>query len=897
VPGLGTSFGRGGATTFQQDLQNADCIVIMGSNMAENHPVGFQWVIEARERGAKVIHVDPRFTRTSAMATKHVGIRAGSDIAFLGGIANYILQHDRYFKEYVERYTNAPVIVHEEFVDTEDLDGLFSGWDPEEGEYDPQTWMYEGMEVHGAAGQREEGFDATKGEQSGHGGHGGGLHHGEPPAEDETMQHPRCVLQLLKKHYRRYTPEFVADTCGCSVDDFVEVCETLIANSGRERTSAFCYAVGWTQHTVGVQMIRSAAVVQQLLGNIGRPGGGILALRGHASIQGSTDIPTLYNILPGYLPMPHTESYGDLDTYIDANTSPTGWWGHFRAYFVSLMKAYFGEHANADNEFLFQSLPRIDDDNSAYFSVRQMLEGKLKGYIIAGENPAVGHANGKAHRLGLSRLEWLVVRDVVEIESAAFWYDSPEVESGELAPEGIATEVFFLPAAAHTEKDGSFTNTQRLLQWHRQAVEPKGDCRSELWFYFHLGRLIKQKLSESEEERDKLIKALRWEYPTHSALQEPDAEAVLQEISGREIESGRFVSGYPELKDDGSTLCGCWIYSGCFKDGINQTARKKPHWEQDSYVAPEWAWSWPANRRLIYNRASADPDGNPWSERKRYVWWDGGEAKWTGLDVPDFEEDKEPGYVPPDDAEAEDAIAGDHPFIMQADGRSWLYVPQGLEDGPLPTHYEPHESPFDNPLYSQRANPRRQQNKDLAEDPYNPVADEPGSEIYPYVVTTYRLTEHHTAGGMTRSVPYLAELQPEMFCEVHPDLAREVGLEHGDWATIYTSRSAIEARVLVTERIRPLRMKDGRTVHQVGLPYHWGKRGLVTGDSANDLSHMALDPNVHIQEVKAFTCGIRPGRRPRGPELPRFVAELREQADSRREQEPRVEPEEARKTT
>jgi len=897
VPGLGTSFGRGGATTFQQDLQNADCIVIMGSNMAENHPVGFQWVLEARERGAKVIHVDPRFTRTSAMATKHVGIRAGSDIAFLGGVANYILQNDLYFKEYVEHYTNAPVIVDEQFADTEDLDGLFSGWDPEQGEYDVQTWMYEGMELHGAAGQREEGFDATKGEQSGHGGHGGGLHHGEPPAEDETMQHPRCILQLLKKHYARYTPEFVADTCGCSVDDFVEVCETLIANSGRERTSAFCYAVGWTQHTVGVQMIRSAAVVQQLLGNIGRPGGGILALRGHASIQGSTDIPTLYNILPGYLPMPHTESYGDLDNYIDANTSPTGWWGHFRAYFVSLMKAYFGENANADNDFLFESLPRIDDDNSAYFTVQQMLEGKVKGYIIAGENPAVGHANGRAHRLGLAKLDWLVVRDIVEIESAAFWYDSPEVESGELAPEGIATEVFFMPAAAHTEKDGSFTNTQRLLQWHWQAVEPKEDCRSELWFYFHLGRLIKQKLEDSEEKRDDLIKALRWEYPTHSGIREPDAEAVLQEVNGWEIASGKFLSGYPELKDDGSTVCGCWIYCGCFKDGINQTARKKPHWEQDSYVAPEWAWAWPANRRLLYNRASADPDGNPWSERKRYVWWDAGEGKWTGDDVPDFEEDKEPGYVPPDDAEAEDAIAGDHPFIMQADGRSWLYVPQGLEDGPLPTHYEPHESPFDNPLYSQRANPRRQQNKDLAEDPYNPVADEPGADVYPYVVTTYRLTEHHTAGGMTRTVPYLAELQPAMFCEVHPDLAREVGLEHGGWATIYTSRSAIEARVLVTDRVRPLKMKDGRTVHQVGLPYHWGKRGLVTGDSANDLSHMALDPNVHIQEVKAFTCGIRPGRRPRGPELPKFVAELREQAHSRREQDPRVEPEEARKTT
>jgi formate dehydrogenase major subunit len=897
VPGLGTSFGRGGATTFQQDLQYADCIVIMGSNMAENHPVGFQWVMEARERGAKVIHVDPRFTRTSAMATKHVGIRAGSDIAFLGGIVNYILERDLYFREYVEHYTNAPVIIDEGFADTEDLDGLFSGWDPEAAEYNIESWMYEGMEVHGSGGESEQGFKPTKGEASGHGGHGGALRHGEPPSEDETMQHPRCVLQLLKKHYARYTPELVADTCGCSVEDFIEVCETLVANSGRERTSAFCYAVGWTQHTVGVQMIRACAVIQQLLGNIGRPGGGILALRGHASIQGSTDIPTLYNILPGYIPMPHTESYGDLGNYIEANTSPTGWWGHFRAYFVSLMKAYFGENAHADNDFLFKSLPRIDDDNSAYWTVEQMLAGKVKGYIIAGENPAVGHANGKAHRLGLARLEWLVVRDIVEIESAAFWYDSPEVESGELKPEEIATEVFFLPAAAHTEKDGSFTNTQRLLQWHWQAVEPKEDCRSDLWFYFHLGRRIKQKLEDSEEARDKLIKALRWEYPTHSAIQEPDAEAVLQEVNGWEIATGKFHSGYPELKDDGSTLCGCWIYCGCFKDGINQTARKKPHWEQDSYVAPEWAWAWPANRRIIYNRASADPDGNPWSERKRYVWWDGGEEKWTGLDVPDFEEDKKPGYVPPDGAKAEEAIAGDAPFIMQADGRAWLYVPQGLEDGPLPTHYEPHESPFDNPLYSQRANPRRQQNQDLAEDPYNPVADEPGADVYPYVVTTYRLTEHHTAGGMTRTVPYLAELQPEMFCEVHPDLAREVGLEHGGWATIYTSRSAIEARVLVTERMRPARKKDGRTVHQVGLPYHWGGRGLVTGDSANDLAHMALDPNVHIQEVKAFTCGIRPGRRPRGPALPRFVAELREQAHSRREQDPRIEPEEARKTS
>jgi formate dehydrogenase major subunit len=863
----------------------------MGSNFAENHPVGFQWVMEARERGAEVIHIDPRFTRTSAMATKWVGLRAGADIAFLGGVVNYILQNDLWFDEYVKHYTNAPVIIEDTFADTEELDGLFSGWDPEKGKYDTSTWMYEGMETHGAAGNREEGFSPS-GHQAGHGGAGGGLRHGEPPSEDPDLNHPRCVFQILKRHYQRYTPEFVAETCGCSVEDFIYVCEALVRNSGRERTSAFCYAVGWTQHTVGVQYIRTAAIIQQLLGNIGRPGGGILALRGHASIQGSTDIPTLFDILPGYLSMPHTKTYGDFDNFMQANTAPTGWWGHFRSYWVSLMKAYFGENANADNEWLFKKLPRIDDDNSAYWTLEQMLEGTVKGYIIAGENPAVGNANGKAHRLALAKLDWLVVRDLVEIETASFWYDSPEIETGELRTEQIPTEIFFLPAAAHVEKDGSFTNTQRLLQWHWQATEPKDDCRSDLWFYFHLGRRIKQKLEDSKDTRDELIKALRWEYPTHSQIQEPDAEAVLAEVNGWEIESGKFLSSYKELKDDGSTVCGCWIYSGVYADGINQAARKKPHWEQ-SYVAAEWAWAWPANRRIIYNRASADPDGNPWSERKKYIWWNG--LKWDGEDVPDFDEKKSPNYVPPDGAKAEEAIAGDHPFIMQSDGRSWLYVPQGLEDGPLPAHYEPHESPFDNRLYAQRANPRRQRHKDAEWDPYNPVDGEGGAELYPHVFTTYRLTEHHTAGGMTRSVPYLAELQPAMFCEVSPELAREAGLEHGGWATIYTARSAIEARVLVTRRMKPLRV-NGRETHQIGLPYHWGARLLTSGDSANDLMHAALDPNVHIMETKAATCGIRPGRRPRGKKLTEFVAEMREQAHSRRAQEPRVDPAEVRET-
>jgi formate dehydrogenase major subunit len=883
---LGTSFGRGGATDYQQDLMNSDCIVVMGSNMAENHPVGFQWVLEARERGAEVIHVDPRFTRTSAMATKFVGIRAGTDIAFLGGIVNYILEHDAWFDDYVRTYTNAPVIIDERYVDAEDADGLFSGWDPEKRKYSNETWQYAGMEAKASAAE------PPKGEQSGHGGHGGGLSHGEPPEEDETLQHPNCVFQILRRHYERYTPELVAETCGCSTEDFLYVARKLCENSGRERTSAFAYAVGWTQHTFGVQLIRAACVIQLLLGNIGRPGGGIMALRGHASIQGSTDIPTLYNILPGYLQMKHTDDAKTLRDYIEENRSPGGWWGKLDTYIVSLLKAWWGPNATEENDFCFDYLPRIDDDNSNYWTVQQMLKGRVKGYIVAGENPAVGSSNGRANRLALAKLDWLVVRDLVEIESAAFWYDSPEVETAELRPEQIPTEVFFMPAASHVEKDGSFTNTQRLLQWHFKAVEPKQDCRSELWFYYHLGRKIREKLQESELERDKPLLELQWHYPTSGQIEEPSAEAVLAEINGRDA-TGQALAGYKVLRADGSTSCGCWIYCGVFGDDENKAARKKPHWEQN-YTALEWAWAWPANRRLLYNRASADPDGQPWSERKKLVWWDGEQKKWTGADTPDFDEEKPPDYTPGDDAEGPDAIRGNHPFIMQADGRGWLFVPQGLQDGPLPTYYEPHESPFDNPLYSQRANPARQLTE-IDENPYNPVDGEPGADEYPYVLMTYRLTEHHTAGGMTRFTPYLSELQPAMFVEVHPELARERGLTHGGWATISTARTAIEARVLVTDRVRPVRV-NGRVTHQVGLPYHWGSRGLTTGGSANDLLHLALDPNVHIMETKGLTCDIRPGRRPRGRALADFVARKREAALGARAGAERVEPASERKT-
>jgi formate dehydrogenase major subunit len=825
--------------------------------------------MEAKARGAKIIHIDPRLTRTGAVADLHVPLRAGSDIAFLGGIINYIISNGREWRDYVVPYTNAPTVITEDFRDTEDLDGLFSGWEPERNSYDISSWQYEGMEPPAAAGNREP--LSSPAQQ--HGSHGAALAGGDAPVKDRTLEHPRCVFQILKRHYARYTPEMVEQVCGVPQELFLKVAETLCDNSGPERTSAFCYAVGWTQHTVGVQYIRTAAIIQLLLGNIGRPGGGILALRGHASIQGSTDIPTLYDLLPGYLPMPHAADE-DLDTYISRHSSPSGYWGHMDAFAVSLLKAWWGDTATKDNDFCFNYVPRITGHHSEYQAHVDMIAGKVKGFFVVGENPAVGSSNSRLHRFGLAGLEWLVVRDFAEIETAAFWYDSPEIETGELRTEDIATEVFFMPAAAHTEKDGTFTNTQRLLQWHHKATEPPEDARSDLWFYYHLGRIIRHKLAGSTDPRDRPILDLTWDYPVLGERKEPDAEAVLREINGVDG-SGKALPSFTGLKADGSTSSGCWIYCGVYANEVNQAARRRPGQDQN-WVAPEWGWAWPANRRILYNRASADPSGKPWSERKRYVWWDEDNKKWTGYDVPDFKVDTAPDYVPPEGAKAENALKGTDPFIQQSDGKGWLFAPSGLLDGPLPTHYEPHESPVGNRLYSVQANPARVRMPHKY-NPYNPTFGEPGADVYPYVFTTYRLTEHHTAGGMSRFLPHLSELQPEMFCEVSPELAEERGLVNGGWATIISSRTAIEARVLVTKRIPPLRL-DGQVIHQIGLPYHWGTRGLVTGDSANDLLEVALDPNVDIQESKAATCDIRRGRRPRGPGLVHLVEDYRRRA-------------------
>jgi formate dehydrogenase major subunit len=818
--------------------------------MAECHPVGFRWVMAAKLRGATIIHVDPRFTRTSAVADMHAPIRAGSDIVLLGALISYVIRNERYFKEYVQAYTNASAIVSEDFKDTDELDGLFSGWQQGKGQYELESWTYENVsghsrDVHNVPESHAEKAAAFHTDKA------------KAHATDPTLQHPRCVFQIVKRHFQRYTAEMVEEACGISEEQFHKLAETLCRNSGRERTSAFCYAVGWTQHSTGAQNIRACAILQLLLGNIGRPGGGILALRGHATIQGSTDVPTLFNLLPGYLPMPKAGKDTSLQKYMENYTPRAGWWTEFPKYIISLLKAWYGDAATAENDYCFDHLPRLTGDHSHMTTMVNMAEGDVKGFFVMGENLVVGSPNAGLQRKALRNLEWLVVRDFSLIETAEFWRASPEHERGEVRTEDIATEVFFMPAATHVEKDGSFTQTQRILQWHHQAVEPPGDARSELHFAYHLGKRLKELYAGSTDPKDRPIQDMTWDYPTHGRIEEPHAEAVIAEVNGYTVADRKPVGGFTELKSDGSTACGCWIYSGVYAKGVNRAASRKRATDPYHY-GPDWGFAWPANRRILYNRAAADPDGRPWSERKALIWWDDAKQQWTGHDVPDFPKEKKPDYRANPDSRGIDTISGDDPYLLQPDGKGWLFAPTGLQDGPMPTHYEPIESPMANPLYGQQCNPVRLEYPRGDNRMARPIAD----PQYPYVITTYRLTEQHTSGAMSRWLSWLAELQPEMFCEVSTQLAVERGLRNGDWATISTARGEIEARVLVTERVRPLKLR-GRVVHQIGMPYHWGNRGLVTGDSTNELIAFGADPNVSIQESKALAGNIRAGRRDR----------------------------------
>ena len=853
MPSLGTSFGRGAATMALWDLANADCVLVMGSNMAENHPIGFRFVLEAKQKGATIIHVDPRFTRTSALADIHAPIRSGSDIAFLGGIIRHILERDLWFRDFALAYTNLAHIIEEGYEDAEQGDGLFSGYNSAGRSYKDDTWQYEGKTVPSSiAEHRVASAEAKKDPEAKESMSDG------PPPTDPTLQHPRCVYQIMRRHYARYTPEMVERATGCPAATFLKVADAIAHASGRERTTAICYAVGWTHHTTGVQIIRAATIIQSLLGNVGRPGGGIMALRGHVSIQGSTDIPTLYNMLPTYLPQPTIfQDHGTLEKYLMLETPPTGWWHNFPKYMISLLKAWYGEHATPANEYGYQHLPKLTGDLSQLPMTLAMADGVMKGQFILGQNPVVGAVNSDFVERGLTKLDWLVVRDFAMTETANFWQKGRLVQRGELAPQDIETEIFFLPASLAGEKDGTVTNTSRLVQWHDAVLEAPGDSRSDLWFIYHLGKRLKQLYAASTEKRDEAIQHLTWDYPERGERHEPDAEAILREINGYTVADRKQIAKYQELKDDGSTACGGWMYTGIYPEEGHNKARDRradPPGGPGSHLG--WAFSWPSNRRTLYNRASADPAGQPWSERKKMVWWDESAAKWTGTDVPDFEPTKRPDYRPDwsKHPHGMDALGGDAPFIMEADGRSMLFVPSGLKDGPLPTHYEPAESPVANPLYAQQTNPTAK------------FWTRPGNELhppedprYPYIFTTYRLTELHCGGVISRVTPHTAELQPEAFVEISPELASALGIEHLGWTTLSTLRGAIETRAMVTERVRPFTIA-GRIIHQIGMPWVFGWEGYARGDIANVLLAITGDANTSIHSTKALTCNIRPGR-------------------------------------
>jgi len=793
-------------TNHVADLANSDVILIIGNNTAENHPTAFRWVIKAMERGAKLIVVDPRFTRTAAVAHLYVPIRSGTDIAFFGGLINYILQHKLYQEEYVREYTNAPFLINPAFGFA---DGLFSGYDPVKRTYDKSSWAYQ--------------LD------------GEGL-----PRRDPTMTDPNSVFQLLKKHYSRYTLEVVSAVTGAPKGALEEAYRIYAQTGKPDRAGAIIYAMGQTQHTIGTQNVRALAIVQLLLGNIGIAGGQVAAMRGLHNVQGSTDLAALYNNLPGYLAAP-TNKDQSLTDYLKRVTpgakdpKSLNWWKNYPKYIVSLLKAWFGEAATRENDFGFNWLPKITAgrDYSHIPLFEAMLRGDIKGFIVIGQNPAVGGPNSNLERKALEKLEWLVVVDLWETETATFW-KRPGVN-----PEAIKTEVFLLPAASWLEREGSVTNTGRWVQWRHKAIEPVGDSKPDLWITNQLIRRVRELYRKEGGVFPTPILNLNWNYGEGL----PAAQEVAKEINGRAladirdaegkviVEKGMQVPGFAALQEDGSTLCGNWLYSGYFTEKGNMAARRDNSDPTGLHLYSNWAWNWPVNRRILYNRASVRPDGTPWDPKRAPIRWDPEKKAWVG-DVPD-------GPQPPG------AI---YPFIMLPEGVARIFCTP-LADGPFPEHYEPWESPVPNLLSKQQINPLSK----IWESELNRRGD---TAKYPIVGTTYRLTEHMQAGGMSRNLPWLVELQPEPFVEISEELAAEKGIKNGDRVIVETSRGAAEMVAVVTKRLKPFHV-NGRVVHQVGIVWHWGYEGISRGDSGNLLTPHVGDANTTMPEFKAFLCDIR----------------------------------------
>ncbi len=776
------------------DIKNADCIMIIGSNAAENHPISFRWVTKAMENGAKLISVDPRFTRTSARADLYVPIRSGSDIAFIGAIINYVLQNDLYNTEYLLDHTNASFLVNPDFGFD---DGLFTGYNEKKRKYDKKSWQYQ-LDENGI------------------------------PKIDKTLKDPNCVFQLLKKHFSRYTLEKASQITGASPESIVKTAKTYGATGAKDKSGTIMYAMGTTQHTVGTQNVRIYAVLQLLLGNVGVAGGGINALRGESNVQGSTDHALLFHILPGYLKTPRSENQ-TLAQYLEAWTPKSNdpksanWWQHTPKYMVSLLKAFWGEKAQKKNEFCYQYLPKVGANYSHISMFEAMYDEGIKGLICMGQNPAVGGPNVLKERKALQKLDWLVAVDLWETETAGFWAD-PDVD-----PKKIKTEVFMLPASASMEKEGSITNSGRWMQWRYMAVHSPGEAKSDLWILDRLYKELKKLYTSEGGVFPDPIVHLNWDY---GKGEEPDVHLVAKEINGYDLKTGKLVPSFGKLKDDGTTSSGNWLYCASYTEDGNMAARRNLTDAPNKIgLYPKWSWCWPVNRRIIYNRASCDLKGNPYAPHKWVIKWTGPETKWTG-DVPDG------GWAPGDR----------YSFIMKPEGHGRLFG-FGLADGPFPEHYEPLESPVKNLMSSAQTNPTIVI--------WTKEMDEIGTvKHFPIIGTTYRVTEHWQAGQMTRNNPWLVELMPDMFVEMSKSLAKAKNIKNGDRVRISTARGEITAYAVVTDRFKPFKL-NGKAYEQIGLPWHYGYKGLAKGCSANCLTPHVGDANTMIPEYKAFLCDLK----------------------------------------
>jgi formate dehydrogenase major subunit len=793
VASLAATFGRGAMTNHWKDIKNADVVLVMGANPAENHPCGFKWAVEARERrGAKIVTIDPRFTRTAAVADKHLQIRPGSDIAVLGGMINYMLENDLHHADYVRLHTNATFVVREDFGFE---DGLFSGYDEAGGGYDKTSWDYE---------KGADGF----------------------VVRDPSLQHPRCVFQLLKKHYSRYTPEVVASIAGFAPDKFLEVAKIICSTGTADRVGTIMYAVGWTMHSVGSQIIRTGAMLQLLLGNIGRPGGGINAMRGHANVQGATDHAIVAGITPGYLKVPGP-AQTDLKTHLEQSTpkplvpDTMNYWGNYPKFFVSQLKTWYGDAATADNDFGYHFLGKAAGDCTWLSIWDAAHQGKMEGLITLGFNPLLAGPDVKRLMEGMAKLKWKVVIDPFMLDSAEFW-KAPGAD-----PAKIDTEVLYLPSTHWIERDGSFTNSGRWAQWKQKALDAPAHVRSDTWILSELFWRVKELYQKDGGAYHEPIDAMTWDYNNPRL---PTLTELAKEINGYDLTTGKLLSSFGQLKDDGTTTSGNWLYCGSFTEDGNQMARRDTADPTGMGFHHGWAWNWPLNRRVLYNRASADVDGKPWDPNRPGIQWTGKE--WVG-DVPDYGKTMAPGV--------------NGAFIMTEEGVARLFT-RGLKDGPFSEHYEPAESPSPNVLHEKVAvNP--------AINWYGGIKDTlaNGDPQYPYACTVYRVVEREHF--VTSNVPYLVEAMPDFFVEVPEGLAKEKNIRNGGKVRVWSKRGEVVGTAMVTKRIGPLQV-NGKTAWTIGIPVHWGFVGITQGSMANLLTPFIGDANTRCPEFKAFVVNI-----------------------------------------